>query len=42
MGEVKFLSEGEIDAAISKAKTATIGHKRIWEYLSRRAGCEDL
>lgn len=42
MGEIKFLSEGEIDAAISKAKTATIGHKRIWEYLSRRAGCEDL
>jgi ribulose-5-phosphate 4-epimerase/fuculose-1-phosphate aldolase len=42
MGEVKFLSEGEIDAAISKAKGATIGHKRIWEYLSRRAGCEDL
>ncbi|NKB19063.1 MAG: class II aldolase/adducin family protein [Alphaproteobacteria bacterium] len=42
MGEVKFLSEGELDAAISKAKTATVGHKRIWEYLSRRAGCEDL
>ena len=42
MGDVKFLSEGEIDAAISKAKKATVGHKRIWEYLSRRAGCEDL
>ena len=42
MGDVKFLSEGEIDAALHKAKGATIGHKRIWEYLSRRAGCEDL
>ena len=42
MGDVKFLSEGEIDAAISKAKETTLGHKRIWEYLSRRAGCEDL
>ncbi len=42
MGDVKFLSEGEIDAALRKAKGATLGHKRIWEYLSRRAGCEDL
>tara|TARA_Y100001936_G_C16090409_1_gene685649 strand:- start:3110 stop:3829 length:720 start_codon:yes stop_codon:yes gene_type:complete len=42
MGEVTFLSEGEIDAAIGKAKSATLGHKRIWEYLSRRANCEGL
>ena len=42
MGDVKFLSEGEIDEAIRKAKKSTVGHKRIWEYLSRRAGCEDL
>ena len=42
MGEVKFLSEGEIEAAMGKAKASTIGHERIWEYLSRRAGCEEL
>ena len=42
MGEVKFLSEGEVDAAIAKAKDSTVGHKRIWEYFSRRAGCEEL
>lgn len=42
MGEVNYLSAGEIECALEKAAASAIGHRRIWEYLSKRAGCEDL
>jgi HCOMODA/2-hydroxy-3-carboxy-muconic semialdehyde decarboxylase len=43
MGEITFLSEGEINIAGDiVAKDRAIGHDRAWEYYVRRAGCEDV
>ena len=42
LGEVNYLSAGEIECALEKAAASAIGHRRIWEYLSKRAGCEEL
>lgn len=41
MGEVTYLSPGEIEAATAMSK-ATLGRDRAWEYLRQRAGCEDI
>jgi HCOMODA/2-hydroxy-3-carboxy-muconic semialdehyde decarboxylase len=38
MGEVNYLSPGEIERAVGKAIGGGIGQRRAWEYLSRRAG----
>lgn len=41
MGEVNYLSPGEIERAVGKAVGGGLGQRRAWEYLSRRAGmCE--
>lgn len=43
MGEITFLSEGEIDIAGDiVAKDRSVGHDRAWEYYVHRAGCEDV
>jgi len=43
MGDVTYLSDGEIDIAGSVVSTdRKIGHDRAWEYYVRRAGCEDV
>ncbi len=42
MGEVTYLSPGEIEAHQSAHYGATVGRDRAWEYLRRRAGCEDI
>ena len=42
MGEVTYLSQGEIEAAGSFTTRTTLGRDRAWEYLRRRAGCDDI
>ena len=42
MGEVKYLSAGELAAARGLAPRGTLGANRTWEYYRRRAGCDDL
>lgn len=43
MGEITYLSDGEIDVAGNLAdKSRAVGHDRAWEYYVRRAGCEDV
>ena len=42
MGEVTYLAPGEIEAHQTDRYGATAGRDRAWEYLRRRAGCEDL
>jgi HCOMODA/2-hydroxy-3-carboxy-muconic semialdehyde decarboxylase len=42
MGDVRYLSPGEIDAHHQNTYGGTAGRNRAWEYLRRRAGCEDL
>ncbi len=41
MGNVTYLSPGEIEAATTMSK-ATLGRDRAWEYLRQRAGCQDI
>ena len=41
MGEVTYLSPGEIEAATVTTK-GTLGRDRAWEYLRQRAGCADI
>jgi ribulose-5-phosphate 4-epimerase/fuculose-1-phosphate aldolase len=42
LGEVTYLSPGEIDEMNKNEYGATLGRDRAWEYLKRRAGCEHL
>ena len=42
MGDVTYLSQGEIEAAGSFTTRTTLGRDRAWEYLRRRAGCDDI
>lgn len=41
MGDVTYLSPGEIERAVGKAIGGGLGQRRAWEYLSRRAGYGD-
>ncbi len=42
MGEVRYLSPGEIEVHRTSTYGATAGRDRAWEYLRRRAGCDDI
>jgi HCOMODA/2-hydroxy-3-carboxy-muconic semialdehyde decarboxylase len=42
MGDVTYLAPGEIEAHQTSTYGGTAGRNRAWEYLRRRAGCEDL
>ena len=42
MGDVTYLAPGEIEAHQTSAYGGTIGRNRAWEYLRRRAGCDDI
>ena len=42
MGDVKYLAPGEIDAHQTNTYGGSAGRNRAWEYLRRRAGCEDI
>ncbi len=42
MGEVTYLSPGEIELMATGQHFATVGRDRSWEYLKHRAGCENL
>jgi HCOMODA/2-hydroxy-3-carboxy-muconic semialdehyde decarboxylase len=42
MGEVTYLSPGEIELMASSQHSATVGRDRSWEYLKNRAGCEHM
>lgn len=42
LGEVTYLAPGEIECMEKSAYASTIGSERSWEYLKRRAGCDDL
>lgn len=42
LGNVKYLSPGEIEAMNNNEYAAKFGRARSWEYLRRRAGCEEL
>ncbi len=42
MGEVRYLAPGEIAAHQTATSGATSGRDRQWEYLRRRAGCDDI
>ncbi len=42
MGEVTYLSPGEIELLVTSRHVATVGRDRSWQYLQRRAGCEDM
>lgn len=42
MGNVKYLSDGEMTHAVKLSTGATIGGDRTWEYFRSRAGCDDI
>lgn len=42
LGEVTYLSPGEVDAMNNNQYASTLGRDRSWEYLKHRAGCEHL
>ena len=42
LGDVTYLSPGEIASMTETESGTTLGRDRSWEYLRRRAGCEDL
>ena len=42
MGEVTYLSPGEIELLATSRHVATVGRDRSWQYLQRRAGCEHM
>jgi HCOMODA/2-hydroxy-3-carboxy-muconic semialdehyde decarboxylase len=42
LGAVTFLTPGETRIAGDMEAKGTLGANRTWEYLKRRAGCEDL
>ena len=42
MGDITYLSQGEIDIMAPFTAKAALGRERAWEYWRRRAGCEDL
>lgn len=42
LGEVTFISPGEIQLMQENPVARTLGRDRSWEYLKRRAGCEEL
>jgi hypothetical protein len=41
MGEVTYLSEGEIALLGDPANEPAIGIRRSWDYFCRRAGCDE-
>lgn len=42
LGEITFLSPGEIEAMTTSEYGATMGRNRSWEYLRHRAGCDHM
>ena len=42
LGEVSYLSAGEIECMNTSEYASTLGRERSWEYLRRRAGCEHM
>ena len=42
MGDVTYLSPGEIELMATSQHSATVGRDRSWEYLKNRAGCEHM
>ena len=42
LGDVTYLSPGEIESMTQTDRGTSLGRDRSWEYLRRRAGCEDL
>jgi HCOMODA/2-hydroxy-3-carboxy-muconic semialdehyde decarboxylase len=42
MGEVTYLSPGEVETASALAPKGTLGANRTWEYFRHRAGCDDI
>jgi HCOMODA/2-hydroxy-3-carboxy-muconic semialdehyde decarboxylase len=42
MGEVRYLAPGEIEVHRTSTYGATAGRDRAWEYLHRRARCDDI
>jgi HCOMODA/2-hydroxy-3-carboxy-muconic semialdehyde decarboxylase len=40
LGDVTYLSPGEIEAMNRNEYASTMGRQRAWEYLKHRAGCE--
>ena len=42
MGEVTYLSPGEVEIAGALAPKGTLGADRTWEYFRHRAGCANI
>src|SRR5262249_39471281 len=42
MGQVTYLTAGEVQVAGDMEAKGRLGADRTWEYLKRRAGCEDV
>jgi HCOMODA/2-hydroxy-3-carboxy-muconic semialdehyde decarboxylase len=42
MGDVRYLSPGELDQARKLSTGGTLGGDRQWEYFRHRAGCDDI
>ncbi len=42
MGEVTYLSPGEVKTAGALAPKGSLGANRAWEYFRHRAGCDDI
>lgn len=42
LGEVTYLSNGEIEAMSNNQYASTLGRDRSWEYLKQRAGCAHM
>lgn len=42
MGDIEYLSPGEVEICCDIAAKGSLGRNRTWEYFRRRAGCEHI